>query len=52
VTAVVGRSNGDVHILTNMQYPPTNDNFFDEHGNALKTEMLQDYSRHVGYIDL
>lgn len=35
-----------------MHYPPANGNFFDEHGKALKTEMLQDYSRHMRYINL
>jgi len=35
-----------------MHYPPANGNLFDEHGNALKTEMLQDYCSHTGYINL
>jgi len=35
-----------------MHYTSANGNFLDEHGNAFKTEMLQDYSRHMGYINL
>jgi hypothetical protein len=42
----------DVHVLTNMHHPPTNGNFCDEHGNAIKPEIIQDNNRHTGYVDL
>jgi hypothetical protein len=35
-----------------MHHPPTNGNFCDEHGNAIKPEIIQDYNRHVGYVNL
>ena len=40
------------HTHTDRHALPTNGNFFDEHRNVLKKEMLQDYSRHMGYINL
>jgi hypothetical protein len=49
---MVWRDKRDVHRLTNMHHPPTNGNFCDEHGNAIKPEIIQDYNRHMGYVDL
>jgi len=34
-----------------MHYPPAESNFCDEHGNALKPAIIQDYNRHTGYVD-
>jgi hypothetical protein len=52
LTAMVWRAKCDVHILTNMHHPPTNGNFCDKHGNAIKPEIIQDYNRHMGYAGL
>jgi len=35
---------------TNMHYPPLEGNFCDKHGTAVKTAMIQDYNRHMGYV--
>jgi hypothetical protein len=50
--AMVWRDKRDIHVLTNMHHPPANGNFCDEHGNAIKPEIIQDYNRHIGYVDL
>jgi hypothetical protein len=34
-----------------MHYPPAESNFCDEHGNALKPAIIQDYNGHMRYID-
>jgi hypothetical protein len=34
-----------------MHRSPAEGNFCDEHGNALKPAIFQDYNRHVGYTD-
>jgi hypothetical protein len=52
LTALVWKDKRDVYILTNMHHPPTNGNFCDEHGNALKPVIVQDYNKHRGFIDL
>jgi hypothetical protein len=52
LTAVVWRDKRDAYILTNMHHLPTNGNFCDQHGNALKTVIIQYHSKHVGYVDL
>jgi hypothetical protein len=49
---MVWRDKRDVHVLTNMHHPPANGNFCDEHGNAIKPEIIQNYNRHVSYVDL
>jgi hypothetical protein len=49
---MVGRDKRVVHLLTTMHHPPANGNFCDEHGNAIKPEIIQDYNRHMGYVDL
>jgi hypothetical protein len=40
-----------VGILTNIHDPPSEGNFRDEHGNAIKPAIVADYNRHVGYVD-
>jgi hypothetical protein len=35
----------------NMLHPPAEGNFHDKHGNALKPAIVQDYNRHIGYVD-
>jgi hypothetical protein len=41
----------DMNLLTNMHHPPAEGNFSNEHGNALKPAIMQDYNRHTGYVD-
>jgi hypothetical protein len=49
--AVIWKDKHNVHMLTNIHYPPTEGNFFDESGNALKPAIVEDYSQHMGYIN-
>jgi hypothetical protein len=46
LTAMGWKDKRDVYILTSMHHPPTNGNFYDEHGNALKLVIVQDYNKH------
>ena len=34
-----------------MHSPPLEGNFCDEHGNAMKPAIIQDYNRHTEYVD-
>jgi hypothetical protein len=34
-----------------MQCPLLEGNFCDEHGKAVKLAIIQEYSRHTGYVD-
>jgi hypothetical protein len=34
-----------------MHDPATNSNFCDEHGNAIKPKIIQDYNHHLGSMD-
>jgi hypothetical protein len=36
---------------TNRHYPPLEDNSCDKHGTAVKMAVIQDYNRHMGYVD-
>jgi hypothetical protein len=38
--AMVRRDKRDVYTLTNMHNPPTNGNFCDKHGNAIKPRII------------
>ena len=51
LTAVVWRDKRDVGMLTNIHDPPSEGNFQDEHGNAIKPAIVVDYNRHMGYVD-
>jgi hypothetical protein len=51
LTAVVWKDKCDVHMLTNIHVSPAEGNFCDESGNALKPATMEDYNRHMGYID-
>jgi hypothetical protein len=51
MTAMVWKDKRDINLLTNMHHPPATGNFCDEHGNILKPSIIQDYNRHMGYVD-
>jgi hypothetical protein len=38
MTALIWKDKHDIHTLTNM-HTPAEGSFFDEHGNAIKTEL-------------
>jgi hypothetical protein len=51
LTSIVWKDKRSVTMLKNMHRSPAEGNFCDEHGNALKPAIVQDYNRHMGYID-
>ena len=51
LTAVLWREKRDVCMLTNVHDPPSEGNFRDEHGNAIKPATVADYNSHMGYVD-
>jgi len=51
LTAVVWRDKRDVCLLTNIHTPPTEGNYRDEHGNAIKPAIVANYNRHMGHVD-
>jgi hypothetical protein len=40
----------EMHMLTNMHNPLAECNFCDNNGNALKSAIVEDYNRHMGYV--
>jgi len=51
LTAVVWKDKRDVCLLTNIHDPPTESNYRDEHGNAIKPAIVADYNRHMRHVD-
>jgi hypothetical protein len=41
----------DVCLLTNTHNPPTEGNYFDDHGNAIKPVIVADYNCHMDNAD-
>jgi len=50
LTSVVWRDKIDVCLLTNIHDPPREDNYRNEHGNAIKTAIVADYNRQMGHV--
>jgi hypothetical protein len=40
-----------VCLLTNIHDPPTEGNYRDEHGNAIKPAIVVDYNSHMRHVD-
>jgi hypothetical protein len=40
------------NILTNLHYVLVEDSFCDEHENAQKPVIVQEYNRHMEYVDI
>ena len=51
LTAMLWRDKRDVRVLTNIHDPPTEGNFCDNNGKAIKPQIVADYNRHMGYVD-
>jgi hypothetical protein len=51
LTTTVWKDKRNVKMLTNMHRPPVEGNFCNEYGNAMKPATVQDYNRHMGYVD-
>jgi hypothetical protein len=41
-----GKTNKGLHMLTNMHNPPAEGKYSDEHGNAIKPAIAEDYNKH------
>jgi hypothetical protein len=48
---VVWRDKRQVCLLKNIQDSPTESNYCDVHGNAIKPAIVADYNRHMGHAD-
>ncbi|KAG8239258.1 hypothetical protein J437_LFUL010648 [Ladona fulva] len=51
LTAIVWKDKRDVHVLTNMHAAPAEGNFCNDQGRAIKPAIVEDYNRHMGYVD-
>ena len=51
LTAILWRDNSEVYVLTNIHDPPAEGNFCDNNGKAIKSQIVVDYNRHMGYVD-
>jgi len=51
LTTIVWKERWNVNILMYMHSPSLEGNSCDGHGKAVKLVIIQDYSRHMGYVD-
>ena len=51
LTLVTWRDIRDIYLLSNMQNATAEGNFCDDHGNAVKPAIVEDYNKHMGYVD-
>jgi hypothetical protein len=51
LTVMIWKNKRHVNMLTNMNHPPAEGNFHDEHGNTLKPVIIQNYNQLMGYVD-
>jgi hypothetical protein len=51
LTAILWRDKRNVRILTNIHAAPTEGNFCDNNGKAIKPQIVADYNCHMGYVD-
>jgi hypothetical protein len=50
-TAILWKDKRDVFLLSNIHNAPPEGNFCDNNGKAVKPQIVEDYSRHIGYVD-
>jgi hypothetical protein len=51
LTAILWKDKRDVRILTNIHDPPAESNFRNSNGKAIKPQIVEDYKRHMGYLE-
>jgi len=51
MTTRVWKDKQKVNTLTNIHSLSLEGNFYDEHGKAMKPAMIQNYNRHMRYVD-
>jgi len=51
LTVILWRDKRDVRILTNIHDKPVQGNFCDNNGKAIKSQIVANFNRHIGYVD-
>ena len=51
LTALVWKDRQEVYMLTNMDQPPAEGNFFDNKNRPVKPRIVRRYNWHMGYVD-
>jgi hypothetical protein len=49
---MIWKDQQDVYIWMNMEGPPVGANLCDEHGRVQTPITVEDYSHHMGYVDI
>ena len=52
LTALAWKDRQDIYMLTNMDPPPEEGNFYDDSKRAVKAQIVAQYNRHIGYVDI
>ena len=51
LTAIMWRVKRDARILTNIRDQPAEGNFCDNNVKTIRPQIVEDYNRHMGYVD-
>jgi hypothetical protein len=51
LTVILWKGKCDVHTLTNIHDAPVQGNFCDNNGKAIKSQIVANFNRHIGYVD-
>jgi len=51
LTALVWKDTWEVYMVTNMDPPPAEGNFCDNCNRPVKPHIMEQYNRHIGYVD-
>jgi hypothetical protein len=52
MTAMIWKGKQDMYILINLHRPPTEGKFCDKHGKTHKPVIVEDYSWHMGCVNI
>jgi len=52
LTALVWKDGREVYMLTNMDPPPAEGNFWDDSNCPMKPHIVERYNRHMGFVDI
>jgi len=48
---IIWKDRREVYMLTNMDPPPAEGNFSDNRNCSVKPHFMEQYNRHMGYVD-
>ena len=51
LTALIWKDRREVYMLTNMDPPPAEGNFFDYSNRPVKPHIVEQYNQHMGFVD-